>query len=166
VRVSNGAKVVSASLDAYTAASAGIVAGVAYFGTFSNEVLAFDIASRKVLWRFSDPERQFAFYSSAAVSANAVVIGGRDKTVRALDRTTGKVRWSFLTRARVDSSPAIAGNRVVVGSSDGKVYVLDLVSGKSVWEFEAGAAITASPAVADGRIVIGDTDGRIYGIGR
>jgi len=86
--------------------------------------------------------------------------------VHALDAATGKRRWSFATRARVDSSPAVAGDRVVVGSGDGKLYVLDMQSGKKIWEFEAGAAITASPAIANGRIVIGDTDGRVYAIGQ
>ena len=32
---------------------------VAYFGTFSNEVIAIDIAAKKVKWRFEDPDRQF-----------------------------------------------------------------------------------------------------------
>ena len=45
------------------------------------------------------------------------MLGGRDKMVRAIDVATGKPRWSFATRARVDSSPAIAGDRVVVGSA-------------------------------------------------
>jgi outer membrane protein assembly factor BamB len=79
---------------------------------------------------------------------------------------TGKQRWVFPTRARVESSPAIVGNRVLVGSSDGKLYELDLNSGKRLWEFEAGAPITASAAVGAGRLVIGDGDGRIYAFGQ
>jgi outer membrane protein assembly factor BamB len=125
-----------------------------------------DIAARKVKWRFEDPDRQFPFYSSAAIAGGAMVLGGRDKQVRALDLATGKPRWAFPTRARVDSSPAIAGNRVVVGSGDGRVYVIDLSSGKLVWEFDAGAGFSASPAIADGRIVIGDIDGRVYAFGK
>jgi outer membrane protein assembly factor BamB len=166
VRVSDGQQVVKLSTEGYTAASAALEAGVAYYGTFANDVIAVDITARKVKWRFEDPNRQFPFYSSAAIANGVMVIGGRDKHVRALDLATGRPRWSYATRARVDSSPAIAGNRVVVGSGDGRVYVIDLASGKLVWEFEAGAGFTSSPAIADGRVVIGDIDGRVYAFGK
>jgi outer membrane protein assembly factor BamB len=165
VRISDGREVLTFDTEAYTAASAGIHAGVAYYGTFANDVVAVDIAARKIRWRFQDPDRQFPFYSSAAVTGDSVIIGGRDKLVRALDLATGKPRWSFATQARVDSSPAVAGDRVVVGSGDGRVYVLDLATGKKIWEFEGGAGFTASPAIAAGRIVIGDVDGKIFAIG-
>ena len=122
-------------------------------------------STKRVRWRFADPDRQFPFYSSAAIASGMMILGGRDKMVRAIDLASGKQRWAFTTRARVESSPAVAGNRVVVGSSDGKVYVLDLASGKHVWEFESGGGFTASPAVASGKIVIGDVDGRVYLIG-
>lgn len=170
VRISDGSKVLSLPTQAYTAASPAIAAGIAYYGTFANEVVAVDIAARKVKWRFSDPDRQFPFYSSAALavtgSGGTMVLGGRDKNVRALDMATGRQRWSFPTRARVESSPAIVGARVIVGSSDGKLYALDLASGKKLWEFDATAPITASPSVADGRVIIGDGDGRVYAFGQ
>jgi outer membrane protein assembly factor BamB len=166
VRISDGSKVLSLPTQAYTAASPAIAAGIAYYGTFANEVVAVDIAAKRVKWRFVDPDRQFPFYSSAALSGSTMVLGGRDKNVRALDMATGKQRWSFPTRARVESSPAISGSRVFVGSSDGKFYVLDLGSGKKIWEFEAGAPFTASPAIADGRVIIGDGDGRVYAFGQ
>src|SRR5262245_49895125 len=166
VRLTDGAKVVDLSTHAYTAASPAIAGGVAYFGTFANDIVAVDIAAKRVKWRFEDPDRQFPFYSSAALSDGLMVLGGRDKFVRALDIATGKSRGTFATRARVDSSPAIAGDRVVVGSGDGKLYVLELATGKKIWEYEAGAGFTASPAIAGSRIVIGDADGRIYAFGQ
>ena len=78
---------------------------------------------------------------------------------------TGKLAWSFTTRARVDSSPAVADGRVYVGSSDGRLYVLDAASGQKRWEFDTGSALTASPAIAAGRVVIGSTDGVLYCFG-
>jgi len=170
VRISDGTHVVQLPTQSYTAASPAIAGGVAYYGTFADEVIAVDIAQKRVKWRFMDPDRQFPFYSSAALwqsgADHFMILGGRDKNVRALDLATGKERWVFPTRARVESSPAIAGGRVVVGSSDGKLYVLDAASGRKHWEFDAAAPITASPAIADGRIIIGDGDGRLYGIGQ
>ena len=58
-------------------------------------------------------------------SAGACVVGGRDRLVHALDRATGKVAWTFTTRARVESSPLVAGRRVFVGSNDGVLYELE-----------------------------------------
>jgi outer membrane protein assembly factor BamB len=85
--------------------------------------------------------------------------------VHAVDMKTGKPAWTFMTRARVDSSPVVVGGRVYVGSGDGKLYVLDAASGKPVQEFEAGGPISASPAVASGRLVIGSSDGKLFCLG-
>jgi outer membrane protein assembly factor BamB len=136
-----------------------------YVGTFNNEVLAIDLRGRKIAWRYENPDRQFPFYSSAALANGRVIVGSRDKLLHAIDAVTGKLAWSFTTRARVDSSPAVADGRVYVGSSDGRLYVLDAASGQKRWEFDTGSALTASPAIAAGRVVIGSTDGVLYCFG-
>ena len=156
-----GKERIATSATAYTGASVALVNNVAYFGTFDNQVLALDLGSRKVLWRYEHPDCKFPFYSSAAVVDGTVVLGGRDRMIHALDARTGQARWTHMTRARIDSSPAIAGNRVYVGSNDGRFYCLDLAGGKVVWEHDQGAALSASPALAAGRIVIGSTEGRL-----
>ena len=84
---------------------------------------------KKIALALREPERQFPFYSSAALAGGRVIVGGRDKLVHAIDAATGKAAWTFTTRARVDSSPAVAGGRVYVGSSDGRLYVLDAAHG-------------------------------------
>ena len=120
---------------------------------------------KKILWRYKHPERNFPFYSSAAVAGDRIFIGGRDKMLHALDLKTGKSLWTVMTRARIDSSPAVAGGRVYVGSSDGKLYVVDASSGKTTFEFEAGGPLSASPAIASGRLVIGSSDGKVFCLG-
>ena len=84
------------------------------------------------------------------------MIGGRDKMVHAIDAQTGEPRWTFTTRARVDSSPATSG---------GRLYVLDLATGDKLWEFDTAAPLVASPAIAEGRLVIGSEDGVVYCFG-
>jgi outer membrane protein assembly factor BamB len=164
IRISDGKEVFHVSSGAYTGASPALRDGSAFYGTFDNEVLGVSLATRKIAWRYQHPERQFPFYSSAAVTSARVVIGGRDKLVHGLT-LAGKAAWTFATRARVESSPAIAGGRVFVGSNDGRFYVLNLTDGAKLWEFDTGAPLSASPAIANGRIVIGSQDGRLYCFG-
>jgi outer membrane protein assembly factor BamB len=165
IRISDGRELFTFPSGGYTGASPAVVNQVLYYGTFNNDVLGVNIKTRKLAWRYTHPQRQFPFYSSAGVVDGRVVVGGRDKMVHCLNAVTGKSLWTFLTRARVESSPALADGRVFVGSNDGKFYVLNFQTGAKMWEFTAGAPISASPAIADRRIVVGDQDGRLYCFG-
>lgn len=165
VDATTGTQRFAVPLGAYTGASAAVRDGHVYVGTFANEVVAVDLAKRALRWTYQHPTRHFPFYASAAVTADRVIVGGRDKLVHALNRTTGKADWTFTTRARVESSPLVIGNRVFVGSNDGVLYELDVVSGKKTWEFVAGAPLSASPAAAQGSLVIGSQDGVLYRFG-
>ena len=80
-------------------------------------------------WTYRHRAREMPFYSSAAVATDRIVVGGRDRIVHCLARSTGKALWTFATRARVDSSPLVVDGRVFVGSSDGNLYELDLATG-------------------------------------
>jgi outer membrane protein assembly factor BamB len=165
IRISDGREVLKMPAGGYTAASPTLVGQTTFFGNFSNEVVKLNLSTRRLVWRYSHPTRQFPFYSSPAYADGKVVLGGRDKLVHCLNATTGKAVWTFATRARVESSPAISGGRVFVGSNDGRFYVLDLAKGTKLWEFTAGGAVSASPAIASGRVVIGDQNGKLYCFG-
>ena len=56
-------------------------------GTF----FAIDWKQAKIIWRWLDKVRTDPMRSSAALTPEAVIFGGRDKRVRALDPLTGKV---------------------------------------------------------------------------
>ena len=116
------------------------------------------------------------YRSSAAVTAEGIYVGSRDKKLYAFDPQTGRVLWDFSTRGMIDSSPVVVGGapggnplvgagRVFFGSQDGRVYGLDRQSGKEVWRYDAGGKISASPAVASGRLVIGSESGHLYCFG-
>jgi outer membrane protein assembly factor BamB len=164
IRIADGREMFNVSSDAYTGASPALSGISAYYGTFNNEVLMVNLKDHRIGWRYQHPQRKFPFYSSAAVTQDRIVVGGRDKMIHCLNGA-GKGVWTFATKARVESSPAIAGGRVFVGSNDGRFYVLNLNTGAKLWEFNAGAPLSASPAIARGRIVIGSQDGRLYCFG-
>jgi outer membrane protein assembly factor BamB len=44
-------------------------------------VMALDLQSKKLLWKYTPTDRQFPFYSSSAIADGKVVLGGRDKMV-------------------------------------------------------------------------------------
>ena len=149
----------------YVASSPAIVNGIAYFGTFENQVLAMNFATGELLWEYEHPQRKFPFYSSAAVSEGRVLIGGRDKIMHAIDASTSESLWTYRMRARIDSSPVIVGDRVVFGGSSGEISILDVINGDIVWQFDTASSIVASPAIAQGKLVIGTEDGQMYAFG-
>jgi outer membrane protein assembly factor BamB len=165
IRVSDGKELFQFPSGAYTGASPALADGNAYYGTFSNEVVAANLKLKRIAWRYEDPDRHFPFYSSAAVTGGKIVLGGRDKMVYCLNAATGKPIWTFATRARIDSSPAIADGRVFIGSNDGRLYMLDLAKGSKLWEYEAGSPVSSSPAIGGGRVVVASQDGRVYCFG-
>jgi outer membrane protein assembly factor BamB len=148
---------------AYIAGSAAFDGEMGYVGHYGNEVLGFAPGDGTILWRYRD--RNFAYFSSPALTDDHVIIGGRDKRLHCIERVNGKAVWTFQTREEVDSSPVICGDAVVVGSGDGRLYCVGIADGKERWAYEIGAAIVASPAAADGLIVVGAEDGVLYAIG-
>lgn len=165
VRLEDGASLMEIEVYAYVGASPAIDNGIAYFGTFENQVMAISVITGELQWIYEHPTRKFPYYSSAAIAADLVFVGGRDKMLHAIDRKSGEAVWTYRTRARIDSSPVIVGDRVFFGASTGEVFALNASSGEVEWQFETGSSIVASPSIADGRMVIGTEDGQVYCFG-
>jgi alcohol dehydrogenase (cytochrome c) len=85
--------------------------------------------------------------------------------IRALEATTGQLRWEF----KLHSAPwagvlATGGGLVFSGSDEGNFYALDAKAGKPLWDFQTGAPVQSNPvsfnidgkqhvAVAAGRVL-------------
>jgi outer membrane protein assembly factor BamB len=79
--------------------------------------------------------------STVTVAGGKVFVAAIDAhTLYALDSTSGKTAWSFLTGARIDSPPTICQGRVYFGCADGCVYCLRAADGALVWKFLAAAS--------------------------
>jgi outer membrane protein assembly factor BamB len=163
INVETGEKVKEIDGGAYIAGSVALADNRAYYGHYENEFLCVDLLRETNVWKFRD--KAFPFFASPAILNDRVIIGGRDKRVRALNRADGQEIWSFATQGKVDSSPVVVDGKVVVGSEDGRLYVLSLADGKELWSYEIGQGLTSSPAVAAGKVVIGSEDGSVYCFG-
>lgn len=164
IDIAKGEQTAQVELGSYVAAAPATDGKRFYVATYDGRMMAVDPAAGDIVWQVAS-EGGFPFYASPAVRGDVVVFAGRDGIVRALDAATGKERWRFRAKAKVDSSPVIVAERVFFGSNDGTLYEVALKDGVPRWTFAAGAPIVASPAVGEGRLVIGTQDGVIYCFG-
>src|SRR5207249_10609636 len=108
-----GKELACVELGGQIGATAAVVGDNLYVGTMTSTVLCVDWKQGKVLWTFEPEKSKQPFYSSPAVSDKLVVVGCRDRRVRALDRGAGNEVGNFLAAGQVDSSPVIGGYRVL-----------------------------------------------------
>lgn len=163
--IADGTQTQLVPLGAYVGASAACLRNRVYVGTYGTEVLGINLATGEIQWRYQHPKRRFPFFASAAVTNEAVIIGGRDKMMHALSPETGESQWTYTTTSRIESSAVIVGNRVFFGTTRGNFIALDIVTGEPVWEFATGSSIVASPSVAEGKMYLGTEDGTLYCFG-
>ena len=162
LNIDDGTQVQQVDLGAYVGASPAISQNRIYCGTYGSEILAVNLDTGEIAWRYRHPKRRFPFFASAALTEDMVIIGGRDKMVHALSPETGESLWTYTAKSRIESSAVIVGKRAFFGTTRGTFIALDVSTGESVWEFATGSSIVASPSVADGKIYIGSEDGILY----
>jgi outer membrane protein assembly factor BamB len=124
----------------------------------------------KPLWTFSPPGQAFGS-SSPAVAGSTVYVAFGDAALRAIDASTGRVRWSGRVRGPLFSprtAPAVAGASVYVLDAFSGLFRLDGRTGRRVWDYQfAPSATSSAPIVALGRpstVYVGLDDGTIAGI--
>ncbi|MCA9000114.1 MAG: PQQ-binding-like beta-propeller repeat protein [Planctomycetaceae bacterium] len=165
--IEDGTQTSDVPLEDLLIASAAVRNGILYFGSDSGTVYALDWQNKKVVWKFSVPNREQQIQSSPAVTDKHVFIGTRDKYLYAIDRESGEQIWAFQTRARIDSSPVVCGDRVFFGCSDKNLYAVNIADGTEAWKYFARQSITGSPAIAEGKLLIGTekTNGKLLCFG-
>ena len=165
VDLDKGAAVADVPIESPTGSTPAARGDMVYFGNEGGVFFGINWKEAKTIWTWQDDRRTQAFRSSAAVTDKAVIIGGRDKVVRAFEPLSNKEIWKFTTRRAVDSCPVVVGERVYVAVTDGNLYALNLADGKEVWKYEAGGGFSGSPAIADSKLVIANDKGTVFCFG-
>lgn len=145
-------------------------------------VYALNASTGALVWRYRTSSLNLADVGAPpAISApgqnglagGVVYVIGKDKTVYALNLTTGAVIWKYTlagggnpTGSSGDvAGPALIGNRLYAPSDKG-MYALNAITGAPVWHVLTGSTFYASPAVTGppGRMVLVDADnaGHLY----
>ncbi len=165
IDVATGTEKASVEIDSPTGVTPAADKNLVYFGTEAGSFFCVDWQKAVVAWKFDSPEQSQAFRSSPALTPQAVLFGGRDKRLHALNPQTGEALWSYVAKSRIDSSPVVVGQRAFFGSGDGRLTAVDIATGKAVWETELKGSLTGSPSVADQRLVIASDAGVVYCFG-
>jgi outer membrane protein assembly factor BamB len=117
--------------------------------------------SNAMRWNFTTED---SVLSSPAIAYGSVYVGSDDKSLYALDESTGEELWSFATGDVVESSPVVSGGVVYFGSGDDNVYALDAATGSELWNFTTGNGVYSSPAVVNGVVYTGSYDHNVYAL--
>ncbi len=165
VALSNGAVVARVEAGSHVPNSPAADTNLSVVRTYEGEMVAIEPRGGAIVWRTTLPGSA-PIFSSAALTADRLVVGTRCGWLSALRRQDGAVAWEFRARDAIDASPVAAGGVVWVGSDDGRLYAVSLSDGRLLWEHEVGAAIPGSPAVAGDWLVVADADGVVHGFRR
>jgi outer membrane protein assembly factor BamB len=104
------------------------------------------------------------------VADGTVFFGSFDRTLYAVDATTGREKWRFpeaSDTAVVDdgadadfpkgwywTSPVVVNGVVYAPNLDGSVYARDAKNGNFVAQFDLGTPISAAPVAVDGLVIV------------
>jgi outer membrane protein assembly factor BamB len=153
----------SRGLDRLIEFPAAVDNGFAYIGNAAATVHAISMRSGKFAWVHQTPGGPL-MASSPAVTKDDVVYHTMSGWVYVLDRTNGRLKWSWDAGSAIESSPIVVNDVDYFGDAGGRVYALDLRTHRLRWSRSLGAKITSSAAIAGGRLFIGDYNGHLWAL--
>jgi outer membrane protein assembly factor BamB len=126
------------------ASSAAVFNGVVFFGCRDGHFYAVDAKTGAPKW--SVDNNKGWVISSPAIKDGVVYFPTSDgQRFKAVDASTGAIKYNVGMRTISFSSPAIVGNTIYFGTSDGWVHALDLRSGATKADFQTdGSKANAS----------------------
>ena len=134
-----------------------------YAGGFSSPFVALDVETRSVRWRLD-----FGTSSGATVLDDTLFVGGSDGKLRAINRLTGAVIWTWDSETTgALTRPVEVDAGLLIGSTEGGLWLIDPDSGASTWSFDAGFTvdgISVAPTVDGAQVLTVTNAGNLYAL--
>jgi len=122
-----------------------------YGETYSNQLVAIDVASGETRWAVEAGRFCFPHWSSPAITQGQVILPRYDGGLYAIDAAQGEVTWSIYI-----------GDHDSLGDFPDEYEDTDFCD----WAPKSGSSILASPAIAEnGLVVVGSLQGTLTAIG-
>ena len=115
--------------------------------SYSPQTKLFYQAAREMGTYFFKGESKYT-PGEAFVAGGGRAVNGDDAwgAVRALEATTGKLKWEFkLITPPMSGVLSTAGGLVFGGTDEGNFFALDAETGKPLWDLQLGGAVRANP---------------------
>jgi outer membrane protein assembly factor BamB len=115
-----------------------------------------------------------AIFGGVQVDDTRLYAGDSGGTLRAIDKQSGSVAWSFDAGAAIASNATVDDKRVYFHTRAGVVYALDKQSGSELWQFSTEGErqwdywdyYLSTPAVDDRQLYFGSGDHHIYAVNK
>jgi len=117
----------------------------------------------RYLWH-RDLKEPMATASQVIVAEGRLFVGTNYGNLFALDRNTGKTRWTYKTSGPILGSAAYHNGIVYVNSMDHSCHAVSAATGDELWQFHTVEGLWAAPVLADGKVFIGGRDGFVYAL--
>ena len=127
--------------------------GVVYVATTRGLLIAVDLKSGSERFAFDAGNGEVRL-SPPAVTRDALVFGGSDGVLRAVDPASGTPLWTFAGGEPIAGAPLIAGDVVYFGDMGKILRALSLDDGHLLWEMELEGRIKSAMAAGSGRVVV------------
>ena len=137
--------------------SAAIVNGAVYVGSQAGDLLAVDLQSGMLKWKYKVGEGGIG-ESSPCVSNGLVYVGDYSGVLHAVGSGDGKMAWTFKTGAEIKSSPVVVEDKLLIGSYDEHLYCLNPKTGAVIWKVKTGGPVHCTAGVLNGLAFIAGCD--------
>ena len=144
--------------------TAAIVDGKVYVASLNGQLFCLDRKTGQKIWSYrsiTDPDpKSFApgFKASPTVTDDSVFIGDEDGVFHAVNRDTGKLRWTAKSGAEIVSSASCYLDKVLFGSHDNVLYCYHATDGKPAWKFETQGPVNCTPGIVGNRTFVTGCD--------
>lgn len=127
---------------------------------------ASDVAARRasdgtIVWQ----QPHGALTARPTIDGDTLYLPLADARVKAVDLTTGALKWERVLGGAPSEIAALAG-RVYVGSGDRYFYCLDAGDGDVEWRARVGAAVRGRPAIDADRVYFAAMDNLVRAVDR
>lgn len=94
--------------------------GILYVSTFDNEVVAMDVETLRVRWRFTTEDWSWA---GPVIDGDQLYVSDLSGNFFALDRSAGKQLWVLNPGGRIVSAPLVMKDMIYFGTDQGSLVV-------------------------------------------